>query len=373
MKIINFFRLQVLIFACSMSINYAMDTNVETFIANINALENKAQAINYCKSINKKINSVFNHTAVKNNPQLLNLLQQFRNFSSVKQTSISDRLEQQRLDEQRRLEEQHRQEQQHQQPQAQHKPPVQHEQNNQPKQEPVLDAKDPQGVEDKKAEPHEKLKECPVCLDDKNEKDCLQLSCNHTFCKTCLMHVFNTAIDTDKSTKHLTCPNHICNKQLTNQDIQNILDNDNKKFNAYLDLAAKEWLNKQGKCTKHCLTTNCKWSYLKEDNLANVNYKCPGCNKQYCSNCLFPHSANVSCEQAEKDRKPSDKTTEQWMAENSRPCPQCGTKIEKNGGCFWVTCFHCGKGFCYNCFNTDPLHHVWECKEKPHPNPYLKH
>jgi O-acetyl-ADP-ribose deacetylase len=92
MEIINFFRLQVLIIACSTFMGYTMENTA--FINQINTLPNRAQALNYCKAISRNIRSVFNHTVVKNNPQLFNLLQQFNDYSSENQQNIITNLDQ---------------------------------------------------------------------------------------------------------------------------------------------------------------------------------------------------------------------------------------------------------------------------------------
>jgi len=38
----------------------------------------------------------------------------------------------------------------------------------------------------------------------------------------------------------------------------------------------------------------------------------------------------------------------EWAATNTKQCPACETKVEKNGGCDTITC-RCGTSFCYNC------------------------
>ena len=45
-----------------------------------------------------------------------------------------------------------------------------------------------------------------------------------------------------------------------------------------------------------------------------------------------------------------------WMAQNSRPCPQCGVNIEKNDGCNHMTCHHCKHDFCWICMGPWSMH-----------------
>jgi ariadne-1 len=38
-----------------------------------------------------------------------------------------------------------------------------------------------------------------------------------------------------------------------------------------------------------------------------------------------------------------------WEQQNTKPCPRCSSRIEKNGGCNHMTCEHCHYEFCWIC------------------------
>ncbi|VDN87595.1 unnamed protein product, partial [Brugia pahangi] len=40
---------------------------------------------------------------------------------------------------------------------------------------------------------------------------------------------------------------------------------------------------------------------------------------------------------------------EEWIKCNSKACPSCHAKIEKNSGCNKMTCIKCGRSFCWLC------------------------
>lgn len=44
-----------------------------------------------------------------------------------------------------------------------------------------------------------------------------------------------------------------------------------------------------------------------------------------------------------------DENSALWIVQNTRPCPRCNVRIEKNGGCSHVVCQQCHHGFCWNC------------------------
>jgi len=39
----------------------------------------------------------------------------------------------------------------------------------------------------------------------------------------------------------------------------------------------------------------------------------------------------------------------EWMLQNTKPCPNCGSHVEKNGGCNHITCRHCNFEWCWLC------------------------
>lgn len=80
---------------------------------------------------------------------------------------------------------------------------------------------------------------------------------------------------------------------------------------------------------------------------------------------LSPHNnQNLSKSKVRKEILLS----EAWLIKNTKPCPNCGIPIIKDGGCDYVVCSYCGHGFCYNCFGK---HHVSKCK-RPSAKPNWK-
>ncbi len=82
----------------------------------------------------------------------------------------------------------------------------------------------------------------------------------------------------------------------------------------------------------------------KED-AGNGVVACPGCAKAYCIKCgNFAHGAKPC---------PPPADTMKWLQKHAKPCPNCGTMIQKNKGCDHMTCQQsasgCGYQFWWSC------------------------
>eukprot|EP01006_Ploeotia_vitrea_P054532 TRINITY_DN67895_c9_g4_i1.p1 TRINITY_DN67895_c9_g4~~TRINITY_DN67895_c9_g4_i1.p1 ORF type:complete len:724 (-),score=113.16 TRINITY_DN67895_c9_g4_i1:70-2241(-) len=107
--------------------------------------------------------------------------------------------------------------------------------------------------------------------------------------------------------------------------------------------------------------------------------QCPGCSLQFCPVCLGPSHLNLTCYQVQvwrarqnvRDLTRKDNLSEEeqkmlaehamneaWKMNNTLPCPQCKSPIEKKGGCRHMTCARCKHQFCWECL--DP----WKCNSQ---------
>ncbi|MCK4498977.1 hypothetical protein KAU11_00595 [Candidatus Babeliales bacterium] len=202
-----------------------------------------------------------------------------------------------------------------------------------------------------------RLQECRICLDEKVVQEFVALQCGHAFCNACLEHMVDLAIK-ERSTTQLRCSDTQCAAQMTEQDIRAIT-NLQEKIDAIAAIQTQEWIVQQPNA-KHCPTADCPYVFLNED-AKKETITCPQCNKQYCSNCLLLHNPTMSCDAVEAERIVAN-VNQEWMQKNTKPCPGCGVRIEKNEGCLFIRCINCKRGFCFNC---DGTHHVSTCNNPP--------
>ena len=193
---------------------------------------------------------------------------------------------------------------------------------------------------------------CNICLEDKQKEELKNLSCGHSYCNNCLNHLVDNAIR-ERNIDNLKCPNTDCAREMNEQDIRNITNNNHIKINAYSDIAVLKWIAQQANA-RHCPTPNCTSVFINDaENKQSI--VCAECNQRYCSNCLFNHEQTMSCKAAEAARA-GDHAYQEWKRINTKECPHCHATIEKDGGCPTVSCFRCKHIFCWNCLG--PYNHV---------------
>lgn len=178
---------------------------------------------------------------------------------------------------------------------------------------------------------------CPICYEPKSEYETYRLPCGHTFCKACLTHVIDAAIN-ERAIAQLKCPNENCNRPLNRDDVKNIM-RDPAKLETFDDIQTQEWLVRHPNA-RHCPTPDCPYAFLA-DKRCPQTIRCPSCSHEYCSHCLLHHPVDMTCQHA---RNTLDRASEDWKHANTKLCPQCGAAIQKNGGCPLMTC-RCGQEF----------------------------
>lgn len=203
---------------------------------------------------------------------------------------------------------------------------------------------------------------CSICTDDKRLNEFPTLSCGHnTACKDCLSSLFAIALK-DKKTDQLRCPDIKCKKEFTDNDVR-VITKDRKQLAALNDILAAQYFA-QNPLMKNCPTPNCTFIYelpgANPDWRETVN--CPKCKKSFCSHCRLAHSKQISCKEAEensslgKDKSKDDKANKEYFERNTKPCPKCNKRIEKNEGCNHMTCTQCKHHFCWLCLGNYNIH-----------------
>ncbi len=210
---------------------------------------------------------------------------------------------------------------------------------------------------------------CSFCLENL-EIDSYTLSCGHNgFCNSCLMQILSIT-DKEKQLNYLRCPESSCKKDLTQQDLKKITDNDNLLAKiAQLKQQASEqtnnlYLTGQSKNCPKCNTTQFS---------EGCNHTtCTKCSHKFCWECVTPwnnshkyYQCNTNLNNTTSNSNPSpvDQLTADWLQANTKKCPGCKVNIEKTlYSCIQMTCSQCNTNFCWTCLNP------WDFPT-PHQNP----
>jgi len=74
----------------------------------------------------------------------------------------------------------------------------------------------------------------------------------------------------------------------------------------------------------------------------------------------------LKVQNADSKEKSEDIRTLKWVQENTKQCPGCKNPIEKNDGCFMMTCSKCRFQFCWLCLSAWSTHsNHFQCAKFP--------
>ncbi len=208
--------------------------------------------------------------------------------------------------------------------------------------------------------------ECPICYDmmeDATNRR-IELSCGHASCQECLTRILQLAV-TEKNLALVKCPDPDCKSTtIERADIRKISNELKMKLDEIALSNLLDTSNLHGsESVRQCPSLDCASRFTYKAGGIEI-VRCPGCNVEYCSNCLVKHPEDVTCEEHEAGQRATvDSRTLKTKMETTKPCPTCETAIEKIDGCLAVKClngnclefcFHCGRG-----------HHLFVCNEEP--------
>eukprot|EP00731_Ephydatia_muelleri_P018044 Em0011g84a len=188
-------------------------------------------------------------------------------------------------------------------------------------------------------------RECEVCSEP--IVDVVPIPCGHNFCRSCWSEYLQVKIGDGKVTQ-LHCPAMSCEQIVPFDLISLVVGADMSakylKFGIDAFVEASEdirWCPHPG-CTR-AVRLKPEESVPREDEARGGQRKC-------------------KVLQEDKDNAKSaflvatGASSISWLAENTKPCPNCNCPIEKNDGCNHMTCVKCSHEFCWVCFGSWRFH-----------------
>lgn len=184
--------------------------------------------------------------------------------------------------------------------------------------------------------------ECPVCYDTESESFCL--GCEHRFCYDCYSQYVTSQVHEGPACIYMKCPQHKCSKLIPRSVVARLAQGD--AYSKYSTYVTQNFIE-SNKSYRYCPAANCSQVAIGS---GVTNVKCP-CGNKFCFRCGDDAHEPCSCAHLEawnlKCRNESE--TANWIIVNTKKCPSCASRIEKNQGCNHMKCGKCSFDFCWIC------------------------
>jgi ariadne-1 len=195
---------------------------------------------------------------------------------------------------------------------------------------------------------------CEICLIDFpagpiSKPSGLALGCSHIFCRDCWASYLDTMLSVNGANCVSTrCPERGCGECIPIGAVSVL---------AAPDVALK-WRNfgikhfvAVSKNMTLCPAPSCSAAFLVKPGASYI--KCPPCGYQFCHKCSREAHAPVSCIRLDLwlEKCGNESETANWILLNTKKCPKCAARIEKNQGCNHIKCSNkgCRHEFCWTC------------------------
>jgi len=204
------------------------------------------------------------------------------------------------------------------------------------------------------------LKDCTICYDEKPQEEMLSMPCGHEFCLECWKSQIQITLESGPSCILATCPAEKCNEIVTEEEVSKVAQELLPKFTNYqlrnfVELnGTSRWCPGPG-CDRIAAMTG-KNSSLSDAN--SIVATCDVCSTIFCIKCGAEPHAPLICSVLDtwNEKCKNESETANWILANTKKCPKCNTRIEKNQGCNHMTCQQCKHEFCWVCIGDWSQH-----------------
>eukprot|EP00611_Tribonema_gayanum_P000829 TRINITY_DN10622_c0_g1_i3.p1 TRINITY_DN10622_c0_g1~~TRINITY_DN10622_c0_g1_i3.p1 ORF type:complete len:409 (-),score=143.46 TRINITY_DN10622_c0_g1_i3:34-1260(-) len=187
---------------------------------------------------------------------------------------------------------------------------------------------------------------CRICCE--NVPDAEALPCGHFFCEECWRGYLCNAIQQGPACVYTTCPEHKC-PQIVPEDVfrAHVTPEELARYQEY-SLRSFVDINKR---LRFCPGPGCACIAQAPRSCPRVKCTCGEC---FCFKCGDEAHEPVGCESLAlwREKCSNESETANWILANTKMCPKCNTRIEKNQGCNHMTCRQCKYEFCWICMGA---------------------
>ncbi|XP_061104609.1 E3 ubiquitin-protein ligase RNF14 [Conger conger] len=216
---------------------------------------------------------------------------------------------------------------------------------------------------------------CGICFTEKLGSGCLLFKeCAHVYCRACLSEYFQIQIR-DGNVQCLNCPEPKCTSVATPSQVKLLVGEE--LFARYDRLLLQSSLDLMADVV-YCPRQMCRTAVMVEpDTTMGI---CSSCQYAFCTLCKRGYHGLSHCRatadelrslrdeyvSASDDGKKfleqrygkrviqkavEESFSREWLDQNCKGCPRCGTNIQKVDGCNKMTCTSCKQYFCWLCLS----------------------
>jgi len=196
---------------------------------------------------------------------------------------------------------------------------------------------------------------CLLCFDDFkfDKKASLSWTCGHSVaCQMCLLDYIKSEMEESLVDEPIRCLRMECIGVMEDDAILKILSNDKAWRTKYKRRMINGCIESSPRIYR-CPQSDCD-RILKTKTENRHQARCLCTKFTFCAKCGSKWRSYHKCFQDEDVASPSSKPkkTLKKIKKISKPCPQCGVPIQKNGGCHHMTCSKCKFDFCWQCLKS---------------------
>jgi ariadne-1 len=190
---------------------------------------------------------------------------------------------------------------------------------------------------------------CQICYED--DVPMLGMPCGHEFCVECWKDFCANAIMEGPACVRKTCPQAMCKEIVTEEEVAKAAPELLPKFESYQLRSFVESSSLTRWCPgRGCEKVACASSASALEQEGSIAF-CDDCDLAFCVACAEEPHAPSNCKELAKwnEKCKNESETANWILANTKSCPKCSSRIEKNQGCNHMTCQRCKYEFCWIC------------------------
>lgn len=188
---------------------------------------------------------------------------------------------------------------------------------------------------------------CRICCDDSVATEAVSLGCGHQFCRICYSEYLRNQVNDGPSCIRAHCPEHKCSQSVPRSFFTTLLcEPVGERYSMFV---MRNYIE-TSKNMRYCPAPGCAKVAIGSG-VTKVNCTC---SNPFCFRCGEEAHDPCSCTQlAEWSLKCiNESETANWILANTKKCPKCNTRIEKNQGCNHMNCKLCKYEFCWICMGS---------------------